>query len=86
MTELEVPPETDDQTISELVREFVDLGDEVEVWEAERTTTGGGPPVLARGVVTGFETGYLEIDGEPLNGESVRYEQIHTMSRVDSPE
>lgn len=82
MTELEIPPNADEQTASELVREFVDVGDEVEIWGEEMTQTEGDGRVRSNGRITGFEPAYLELDGEPLDGKSVRYDEIHTMTRV----
>lgn len=82
MTELEIPPETDADEAKDLVREFVDVGDEVEVWDEEMTTGGASERVRAHGEVTGFETGYLELDGESPEGASVRYDEIHTVKRV----
>lgn len=81
MTELEIPPEVDERRAGELVREFVDIGDEVEVWDEDVTGT-GDDRVRISGEVTGLEPAYLELDGEPLEGKSVRYTEIHTMTRL----
>lgn len=81
MTELTIPPDLDEDQAAELVRDHVEVGDEVQVWEDERT--GGRDPELT-GTVTGIEPGYLELDGEPATGRSVRYDEIHTVIRVDS--
>lgn len=83
MTELEIPPDVDEETASELVREFVDVGDEVEVWDAEMTRTDDDDRVRVEGAVTGFEPAYLELDNEPLDGKSVRYDEIHTVIRLE---
>ena len=81
MTELTIPPDADDERAAALVREHVDVGDEVEVREAERT--GGDDPAVT-GEVTGIEAGYLELDGQPLDGKSVRYDEIKSLTRVES--
>ncbi|MEY7850646.1 hypothetical protein AB7C87_15770 [Natrarchaeobius sp. A-rgal3] len=81
MTELTIPPDADEQETSKLVQEHVEVGDEVEVREAERT--GGGDHEVT-GTVTGIEPGYLELDGKPLAEGSVRYDEIHTITRLES--
>ena len=81
MTELEMPPHADEQQVAELVAEHVAVGDEVQVWGADRT---GGDDPERTGTVTGIEPGYLELDDEPLEGRSVRYDEIKTVSRVES--
>ncbi len=81
MTELEIPPHLDQQQVAELVDEHVDVGDEVQIWEAERT---GGDAPERTGTVTGIEPGYLELDDEPLEGPSVRYDEIKTVIRVNA--
>ena len=81
MTELTIPGEADEQRAAQLVREHVEIGDTVEVRESERT--GGDDPEVT-GEVTAVEAGYLELDGEPVDGKSVRYDEIQTLTRVES--
>ncbi|WP_265108098.1 hypothetical protein [Halosolutus halophilus] len=81
MTELTIPPHLDEQQIAELVAEHVEVGDEVQVWEADRT---GADDPEHSGTVTGIEPGYLELDGQPLDEGSVRYDEIHNVVRVES--
>ncbi|MCW8172466.1 hypothetical protein D8S78_08070 [Natrialba swarupiae] len=80
MTELTIPPDAGEQKATRLVQEHVTVGDDVEVRKADRT--GSGDPQLT-GEVTGIEAGYLELDGKSLGG-SVRYDEIHTIARLDS--
>ncbi|RQG98946.1 hypothetical protein [Natrarchaeobius oligotrophus] len=81
MTELTIPQDADGTRAAELVQEHVDVGDRVEIREAERT--GSGDPEIT-GEVTGIEPGYLELDGQPLSEGSVRYDEIHTVVRLES--
>ncbi|MWV39907.1 hypothetical protein [Natrialba sp. INN-245] len=81
MTELTIPPDADEQKATRLVQEHVTVGDDVEVRKADRT--GSGDPQLTGGV-TGIEAGYLELDGNSLGEGSVRYDEIHTIARLDS--
>ncbi|MFC4543409.1 hypothetical protein ACFO5R_15875 [Halosolutus amylolyticus] len=81
MTDLTIPPDADQQEAATLVQQHVSVGDEVEVWEADRT--GADDPERA-GTVTGIEPGYLELDGQPLDEGSVRYDEIHVVVRVDT--
>lgn len=81
MTELTIPPDLDENQAAELVAEHVDVGDEVEVWEADRT---GADDPEHHGTVTGIEPGYLELDGQPPDEGSVRYDDIHNVVRVRS--
>ncbi|THE63971.1 hypothetical protein D8Y22_15295 [Salinadaptatus halalkaliphilus] len=81
MTELTIPPDADEQQATRLVQDHVEIGDTVEIREAERT--GGDDPEIT-GTVTGVEAGYLELDDEPLDGKSVRYDELQTISRVES--
>ena len=81
VTELTIPPDTDEQQAAELVAEHVDVGDDVEVRGAERT--GDGEPVVT-GEVTDVAPGYLELDGEPADGKGVRYDEIKTVTLVDT--
>lgn len=82
VTELEIPPKADGDEATDLVQEFLDVGDRVEVWDEEMTTGGDSGRVRARGDVTGIEPGFLELDGDSPNGESVRYDEIHTIKRI----
>lgn len=81
MTELTIPTDADQQQASQLVREHVHIGDVVRVTEAERT--GSDDPGVT-GEVTAVEPGRLELDGEDIDGKSVRYDRIHTVTRVES--
>ncbi|WP_049927416.1 hypothetical protein [Halopiger goleimassiliensis] len=81
MTELTIPPEADEQRAAELISDHVDVGDDVEVREAERT---GSDDHAVTGEVTDVSPGYLELDGEPLDGKSVRYDEIETLTLLDT--
>ncbi|MFD1564128.1 hypothetical protein ACFR99_11265 [Haloarchaeobius amylolyticus] len=81
MTNLTVPPDADTKRTKSLVQEHVDIGDTVEVRSEERTA---GQMTAVTGDVTGFEPGYLELDGQPLDDGSVRYDEIHTVSTIES--
>ncbi|WP_290816031.1 hypothetical protein [Halovivax sp.] len=84
MTELEIPPDATEETASRLVAEFADVGDEVEIWDSEMTDTDGDDRARAHGTITAIEPGYVEIDGEGPDGEGIRYDEIHTMARIDT--
>ena len=83
MTELSVPRDADQERAAELVRQHVSVGDVVEVWERDRT--GGDDPEIT-GEVTGIEPGYLELDGQSVEGGSVRYDRIGRVVRVEDAE
>ncbi|ELY58259.1 hypothetical protein [Natronococcus jeotgali] len=82
MTELTIPPDADEERAAQLVREHVEVGDVVEVrseeWADERQN------VDVEGTVTALEPGYLELDEQPPGEGSVRYDEIHTISTIDS--
>ncbi|RKD97696.1 hypothetical protein [Halopiger aswanensis] len=80
MTELTIPPDADDSRAKALVQEHVDVGDVVQIWEADRT---GSDDPEHEGKVTGLEPGYLELDGQPLEAGSIRYDQIHSLIRLE---
>lgn len=80
MTELTIPPDADEVRATKLVQEHVDVGDVVEIWEADRT---GSDDPHHTGEVTGLEPGYLELDGRPLDEGSIRYDEIHSLIRVE---
>ncbi|WP_049921266.1 hypothetical protein [Halopiger djelfimassiliensis] len=81
MTELTIPSEADAGRAAELVSDHIEIGDTVEVREADRT---GGEEHTLTGEVTGLEPGYLELDGQPLDEGSIRYDEIHTVTRIES--
>ncbi|QFU81186.1 hypothetical protein [Natronorubrum aibiense] len=81
MTELTIPPDADDKRAAELVREHVEPGDIVEIWDRDRT---GSDDPKHTGEVTALETAYLELDGQPLDGGSVRYDEIGMVNRLES--
>ncbi|SEH15669.1 hypothetical protein SAMN04487967_2186 [Natronorubrum sediminis] len=81
MTELTVPPDADEERTADLVREHVSVGDTVEIWGRERTDA--DDPEHS-GVVTGFETGYLELEGDSPEEKSVRYDEIDTVIRAQT--
>ncbi|WP_247002049.1 hypothetical protein [Halosolutus gelatinilyticus] len=81
MTDLTIPPDANTDRAAALIREHVDVGDEVEVWEGDRT--GADDPEHV-GTVTGFEPGYLELDGQSPGEGSIRYDQIRSVVRVDT--
>lgn len=81
MTELSIPRDADEERAAALVREHVSVGDVIEVWERDRTDA--DDPEFT-GEVTGIEPGYLELDGQSLEDESIRYDKIGTIIRVES--
>lgn len=81
MTELTVPREADTEEASKLVTEHVEVGDEVEIREADRT---GSDDVSVTGEVTGIEPGYLELDGRSPEEGSPRYDEIRIVTRLDT--
>ena len=80
MTEVKIPVEADEKRASELVREHLEIGDEVLVRNQE---TAAGQRIEERGEVTGFEPGYLELDGQPLTAKSVRYDDLHVITKIE---
>ena len=84
VTELEIPPDTDETTARELIEEFVDVGAEVDIQSAKTTDTTGGTPEDVHGTITGFEHGYLELDGDSPEHQSVRYDEIHLVTRIET--
>ena len=83
MTELEIPRDADDERVAQLIADHVTVGDVVEVWERDRTDADDPEHT---GEVTGIEPGYLELDGRPLEGGSVRYDEIGLITRRQSAE
>ena len=81
MTTLTVPPDADAKRTKSLVQNHVDIGDTVEVRSAERTMD---QITVVNGAVTGFKPVYLELDGQPLDDRSVRYDEIHTVSTIEN--
>lgn len=79
MAELTIPEEADEPETRTLVREHLDVGDEVQIANNER---GGDSTVRVTGEVTGFESGYVELDGQPPSEKSVRYDEIETVTVV----
>lgn len=82
MTELTIPPDADGERAAQLVQEHVEVGDVVEVQSKEWADDSQDFDI--EGTVTGFEPGYLELDDRPVDEGSVRYDEIHTVVRVDS--
>ncbi|OLZ40540.1 hypothetical protein A6E15_05840 [Natrinema saccharevitans] len=80
MTDLTIPADAGTDRIKTLVQDHLEIGDTVEVRDAERTEDHGTDVV---GEVTGFEPGYLEIDGRSLDEGSVRYDEIHTVGKIE---
>ncbi|WP_254863571.1 hypothetical protein [Halovivax gelatinilyticus] len=83
MTELEIPPEADESTAYDLITEFIDEGAVVDVQSRQTTDEVGETPDDVRGTITGFQHGYLEIDGESPDGKGVRYDEVHLLTRVE---
>ncbi|TYL39185.1 hypothetical protein CV102_07825 [Natronococcus pandeyae] len=81
MTQLTIPPDADEERATKLVQEHVEIGDVVEVRNQERTE---GDAFDVTGTVTGVEPGYLELDERPPAEGSVRYDEIHTITKIDS--
>jgi hypothetical protein len=82
MTELEIPPEADEERATKLVQEHVSIGDVVEVRSAEQANSDLDRDL--EGTVTGVEHGYLEIDDKPVDEGSIRYDEIHTITIIDA--
>jgi hypothetical protein len=82
MAELEIPPDADEERATKLVQEHVEIGDVVEVQSKEWADDSQDFDI--EGTVTGVEPGYLELDEQPVDEGSVRYDEIHTITRVDS--
>ncbi|MFC3958570.1 hypothetical protein [Halovivax cerinus] len=84
MTELEIPPGSDAETTISLVREFTDVGAIVRVQtrpsSGDRSDEGTG----IEGEVTGFEPGYLELDGEGPQGNGIRWDALSILTRIES--
>ena len=83
MTELTVPPTADPEKVESLVREFLEVGDEVEIRGDEMTDE----RLHTSGEVTGFvdrpgEAAYLEIDGAPLGRGSILYDDVESIIKV----
>ncbi|MDS0474982.1 hypothetical protein [Natrinema sp. 1APR25-10V2] len=81
MTDLTIPPDADERRAAELVQSHVEIGDTVEIRNAERTED---HQLDVTGEVTGFEPEYVELDGQSLDDKGVRYDEIHTVSRIES--
>ena len=81
MTDVTIPVDADEQRASELVCEHLEVGEEVLVKNQE---TAAGDRIEERGEVTGFEPGYLELDGQPPTEKSVRYDEIHIITKLDT--
>ncbi|ELY66833.1 hypothetical protein [Natrinema versiforme] len=81
MTNIEIPPDADADRRRALVQEHLEIGDIVEVRSDERTED---HETDVTGELTSFEPGYLEIDGKPLDEGSVRYDEIHTVGKIES--
>ncbi|MFC6769527.1 hypothetical protein [Natrinema soli] len=81
MTDLTIPPDADTDRTRALVRDHVEIGDTVEVRNEERTED---HQTDVTGEVTGLEADYLEIDGQSPENGGVRYDEIHTVSKIES--
>lgn len=81
MTDLTIPPDADTDQVKALVRDHVEPGDTVEVRSEERTED---HLTDVTGEVTALESDYLEIDGQPPGDGGVRYDDIHTVSKIES--
>lgn len=84
MTELEIPPDSDAETAEALVREVVDVGAVVRAHTRETMGLPGEGSTGIEGRVTGFEPGYLELDGEDATGKSVRWDELSMLTRLES--
>ncbi len=80
MTDLTIPSDADADRTKALLQDHFEIGDTVEVRDAERTE---GHQTDVVGEVTGFESGYLEIDGRALGEGSVRYDDIGTVGKIE---
>ncbi|AGB16627.1 hypothetical protein Halru_2033 [Halovivax ruber XH-70] len=84
MTELEIPPDADEPTAASLVRDFVDEGVLVEVHTADTMGHSVSESPTVEGEVTGFEPGYLELDGEGPTGKGVRWDEVSLLTRIET--
>ena len=82
MSQLTIPPDAGEGRATKLVQEHVEIGDVVEVQSAEQADPEQDFDI--QGTVTGLEPGYLEIDEQPVDQGSVRYDEIHTVTKIDS--
>ena len=83
MTELTVPPTSDPAEVKSLVREFLEVVDEVEIRGDEMTDE----RLHTSGEVTGFvdrpgEAAYIEIDGAALGKGSVLYDDVESIIKL----
>lgn len=83
VTELEIPSDADAQRAQSLIEDFVDVGAAVEVRSRTRTDAGADPTDV-RGTITGFEHGYLELDGDSPESTSVRYDEVDLLTRLET--
>ncbi|WP_306052361.1 hypothetical protein [Natronococcus wangiae] len=81
MSQLTIPPDAGEERASELVREHVEIGDVVEIRNEKRTEEDAFD---VKGTVTSVEPGYLELDEKPPTEGSVRYDEIHTITKIES--
>lgn len=81
MTDLTIPADADANRAKALVEEHIEIGDIVTVRDAERTED---HQMDITGEVTGFESDYLEIDGNSPGEGGVRYDEIQTVGQIES--
>lgn len=81
MTDVTVPIDAGEKQARKLLREHLEVGEEVLVRNQE---TAAGDRIEERGEVTGFEPAYLELDGQPLTGKSISYEQVHIVTKLEA--
>lgn len=84
MTELEIPPDSDAETAQALVREVVEEGTVVRAHTQETMGEPGEGATGIEGRITGFEPAYLELDGEDTTGKSVRWDELTSLTRLES--
>lgn len=84
MTELEIPPDADAETAQALVREFVEVGTVVRAHTQETMGEPGDGATGIEGRITGFEPAYLELDGDDTTGKGLRWDELTSMTRLES--
>lgn len=82
MTELDVPEDADTQEARELVREFLSVGDEIEIYDTVMMT---GEQNRLEGTVAGIEEEFVELEDatESPATERIGYGDIDRVAIVE---
>lgn len=81
MSELDVPEEADRDEARRLVREFVDEGDEVEVYD---TVMVRGEQNRVAGTVAGLEDEFVVLDTGSTATDRIKYGEVDRLTMVSS--